>query len=292
MFMRLVVKFLLFTVPVFAIFGIDDLIVGLIVTAIIGGGVAATAANQQENAMTDAANRQMEFQREQTSTAYQREVKDMQAAGLNPMLAYKVGGAASGSGAMAGTVDTTGGAGDKLAALAGQIMQLKLNGAQAAAADSQAAATMAQIPATAARARLDNAQATNYEFENAKLLPIREKMLYNDNVMKDNARIRDNIMLSAEQGGDTQTPLGRSRSADLSFSGAKLQGQRTENVLNALKVPGASAQAEHDRGFMGGVAPYLRDIESVISSAQGARSLGAGNRPLVVPRGGRVVPWE
>lgn len=267
MFLRLVLRFLLFTFPVFSIFGLDDLVVGLIVTAIIGGGVAATAANQQENAMTDAANRQMEFQRDQTSTAYQREVKDMQAAGLNPMLAYKVGGAASGSGAMAGTVDQTAGAGDKLAALAGQIMQLKLNGAQAAAANSQSAATMAQIPATAANARLANAQATNYEFENAKLLPIKEKMAYNDLTLKDNQRIRDNIMLSAEQGGDTKTPLGTSRAADLSFSGAKLQGQRTENVLNALKVPGASAQAEHDKGAMGSLAPYLRDIGSVMGSA-------------------------
>ncbi|AXH77703.1 MAG: DNA pilot protein [Microviridae sp.] len=52
-------------------------------------------------ANAEQAQKQMDFQASQTSTSYQRGVADMKAAGLNPMLAYSQGGAASGSGAQA-----------------------------------------------------------------------------------------------------------------------------------------------------------------------------------------------
>lgn len=56
----------------------------------------------------DQARRQMRFQEGMSSTAYQRAMEDMRKAGLNPILAAKLGGASTPSGAMAKTPDLSG----------------------------------------------------------------------------------------------------------------------------------------------------------------------------------------
>lgn len=129
--------------------------------ATIGGGLLGVAGQRSSNrANAKAVQRQMDFQERMSSTAWQRGVDDMRAAGLNPALAYEKGGASSPSGAAAQAENELAGAG----------------GTAKSASDTYNAmqATRAQVANVNATTELTRAQANQIKIESMdRLLQVR-----------------------------------------------------------------------------------------------------------------------
>ncbi len=81
-------------------------LLGSILPSLIGGALSLKGGRERNVAASAQAQRQMDFQERMSSTAHQREVKDLRAAGLNPILSGTGGrGSSSPGGAQAPVQD-------------------------------------------------------------------------------------------------------------------------------------------------------------------------------------------
>ena len=239
----------------------------------LGSGIDAMGAQQSTNRQNIAlAREQMAFQERMRDTQYQSAVKDMQAAGLNPMLAYMQGGNASPSGAMT-TIDNVQAAGQSSASQAFQsaaaLTAMRQSQAQTALIDASAAKVrsetidqavntaqaVATLNQTGASTNLTRAQTASAE-ESARLINLQGWGQAKSNEL---AQLR----LDAEEAAGKATTF------------ASDVAQRKADAATATyETARARAESEFYKGI-GQYNPYLWMILSVLSGASGAsRVLG------------------
>jgi hypothetical protein len=112
--------------------------------ALAVGALDFLGGMRQQDTSSSAAQAQTDFQREMSNTAYQRQVADLKAAGINPMLVSKLGGASSPAGAMPQAFNVVGSAAQRGMDAYSSAMSAKKTEMDTAVSEEQAVLTRKQ----------------------------------------------------------------------------------------------------------------------------------------------------
>ena len=234
---------------------------------------------------TNAQNRQMEldqmrFQQDMSGTAHQREVKDLVAAGLNPMLSSRYGGASTPAGASA-VVGNSAAAADEAATSADnrRLIDAQIKSAESQAALNSANAAKAVVEAREVASRADTSE-FNLERERylkdwfkswdlaGSMLDLNHTVRYGDAALsREQIDVLNELKRMAKREGFNTW--------DAAIANQEFSHSAIRLLLDRNMMPKSEAEAAFYRSDFGKeIAPYISSAQGLTNVAAGAAGIG------------------
>lgn len=261
-----------------------------IAAPIIGGLLGKKGQDDANEANVELSREQMAFQERMSNTAHQREVKDLMAAGLNPMLSSKLAGASAPVGSLARVENSNEAAARGVtSALSAQLVESQID-----QVDSQTEVNRATAEKVKTDARLSLASAMQGEFQvrqnaiaesnesfaewvhSTIRADISSNLTRSLNAFVERETLNDLIEFAS--GTKTYQQLNfqaRQLAKELDISEQQFKNLVLDYYRSKLEVPrGEALSSFYKSPFGREVAPYLHSANDVVNIGAGAVGTG------------------
>lgn len=250
-------------------FGIDDAIFG----GLISGGLSFFGGERRNDAQAAQAESANAFSAQQFATRYQTTVKDMEAAGLNPMLAYSQGGGTPPTGQQAQMQDTVTPAVESFGRQRSVGLQSKINAAQVANIEADTRNKEASADLIAGQAAQAWASAGQASANTSLIGETTKKVVQEvENLKTDQQRVKaviDNLVVEREnliKRGWNLTEVGNHLRAQISEIQTRIPLMRSQTALAEAEelLKRLDAQAAMSFDNLGREAQQIRPVVEIL----------------------------